>query len=260
MKNHVVNWFNYPTHSNQRGEVNDMPSETVPGMVLSLGELLKRYTVPDILAGRTSVQRFDGQFTDNDLIPDNLERMGEIERIEAARDIAASIEAERGAISSRSAERKRIRDAEAEKPKGDVPPPTSSAPPAPPLQLSARIFGYERAQRDQYPKIEQASAARQSLSCPILGLCNNLLDVLLLVDTGLRSVLRCLLTSVDLYRILEESLGHTRRLATQKGERPGPNSVAPSARQFIDMMLLFFFTYVVRSYVPRETFLLCLYL
>lgn len=100
MKDHVVNQSNYgklrdfdgdnkPIYfGNRTGEVNKLPSRTIPGMTLSLQELLRRYVKGD------PVVLFEPVYLgDDDTIPDNLELMDEIQRLEMSRDIKEAIHA-----------------------------------------------------------------------------------------------------------------------------------------------------------------------
>lgn len=67
------------------GETNNLPSMTVPGMTMGLKEMLERY----VRGG--DVETFQGTYTDAD-IPDNLERMTEMDKLDLAREIKQSIE------------------------------------------------------------------------------------------------------------------------------------------------------------------------
>lgn len=83
----VVNHFNYNQGAKFRNPVFEKfskPSLTVPGMVMSLAEMLKRYVRGE------NVTVFEPVYTDLD-IPDNLELMGEIERLDMARNLDAGI-------------------------------------------------------------------------------------------------------------------------------------------------------------------------
>lgn len=101
MKTHIVHHANYRQEifvgtpqtdfdfviaGNPRGETNGLPSQTIPGMTLSLHELLARYVKGD------SVVQFNPVYTDDLDIPDGLEYMDEIERRELAGNIRESIE------------------------------------------------------------------------------------------------------------------------------------------------------------------------
>lgn len=61
------------------GEVNTMPSCTVPDQALSVRAILERY-----VRGQ-SVENFPGVYTDSDLVPVGWERMDQIERMDYAR-------------------------------------------------------------------------------------------------------------------------------------------------------------------------------
>jgi len=78
----IICYANYP---GPKGEVYTLPSLTIPDQALSLETLITRY----VRGGE--VQVFPGVFGGDDLIPVNLERMDEIERIELARNIKASM-------------------------------------------------------------------------------------------------------------------------------------------------------------------------
>jgi len=78
----ITNWSNYP---GANGEVFTLPSLTIPGQSLSLKTLLERY----VKGGAVAV--FPPVYSDDPLIPDDLERMDEIERIEFARGIKTAL-------------------------------------------------------------------------------------------------------------------------------------------------------------------------
>lgn len=67
------------------GEFFTQPSQTVPGMTLSLHELISKY-----IRGEQVVS-FVPTYSDDEDIPDNLERMSEIERKEYAAIIREGI-------------------------------------------------------------------------------------------------------------------------------------------------------------------------
>lgn len=83
----IHNWYNYTSPG---GEVNNMPSATVPDMVMSLKEIEARFTRPGAL---DSVQQFTpsylGESQEN--FPDNYERMTAQERIDLSRSIAKEV-------------------------------------------------------------------------------------------------------------------------------------------------------------------------
>lgn len=98
MKDHIVSHSTYgklldfdknnkPIYvGNRVGEINTKPSQTIPGMTLSLQELLKRYVKGD------PVVLFEPVYLgEDDTIPDNLELMDEIQRLEMSRDIKEAI-------------------------------------------------------------------------------------------------------------------------------------------------------------------------
>lgn len=80
----LVNWSNYRTTGNPSGEKNDKPSKTVPGMTLSLRELLDRY----IKGG--SVEVFNGVY--DSTAPENIERLDPMERLDLARNLKGAID------------------------------------------------------------------------------------------------------------------------------------------------------------------------
>lgn len=87
MKDHIITHKSYEIGiSNPIGEINDLPSKTIPGMTLSLEELVKRYVRGD------SVQTFMPSYTDDPDMPDNIDRLDEIERLDMARQLKAGIE------------------------------------------------------------------------------------------------------------------------------------------------------------------------
>lgn len=110
MKNRIVNWWtyhldataelNYATEGlpftrfqdsdnrwrNPVGEVNNLPSKTVPGMTLSLQELLRRYVKGD------PVKTFEPVYLgDDDFLPNNLDSMSEMDRIDYKNDLKQGI-------------------------------------------------------------------------------------------------------------------------------------------------------------------------
>jgi len=88
MKYGCSNRCNYSVTGNVEGEKFTLPSLTIPGQTLSLKELLEKY-----VRGQ-DVTVFEGVYNDDD-IPDNLELMTEIERIDAARNLKDAIDVER---------------------------------------------------------------------------------------------------------------------------------------------------------------------
>lgn len=87
MKNRIVthHTFQFEGWSNPVGEFNDSPSKTVPGQSLSLKELIARYVRGE------NVKVFTPVFTDSDSIPDQLEYLDPLERLELASDIGNAI-------------------------------------------------------------------------------------------------------------------------------------------------------------------------
>jgi len=69
----------HPNDNPLIGEVNILPSRTIPGMVTTLREMVEKY------AQGGSVEVFKPVYTDDELIPDNWERWDEVERLDYAR-------------------------------------------------------------------------------------------------------------------------------------------------------------------------------
>jgi len=90
MKRFVVNHRTYlDGHGNPSAEdVTGQVSMTVPGMTLSLKELLARYVRGE------HVNVLQPQFSDDPDIPDGLERMSEMDRLDLARDLKDGISRE----------------------------------------------------------------------------------------------------------------------------------------------------------------------
>jgi len=85
----LVNQFNYTEHASlnpQHYETPTMPSETVPGMALPLEEILRRYVRGE------NVTAFVPQYSDDPNLPDGIENLSEIERLDMIRDIKEGIE------------------------------------------------------------------------------------------------------------------------------------------------------------------------
>lgn len=85
----LVNWSSYAAEGNAAGEINDEPSLTVPGMTLSLEELLRRHVRGEHVSVFTPV------FSEDPGIPDGLERMDEMDRLDMSRALKQGIESER---------------------------------------------------------------------------------------------------------------------------------------------------------------------
>jgi len=77
--------FGFKRLANAIGERNGLPSLTQPSQTLSLRTLIERYT-----RGQ-SVETFQPTYTDDTLIPDNYERLTEIERLEYAREMQSDL-------------------------------------------------------------------------------------------------------------------------------------------------------------------------
>lgn len=80
----IINWANYDPN-NVKGEINNSPSLTVPGMTLSLKQLLERFVRGE------SVTTFQPVYLGDDSDMPDLSRMDTIEKIEMAAEIKAAI-------------------------------------------------------------------------------------------------------------------------------------------------------------------------
>lgn len=115
----ISNWFNYPKHANQRGEVVSGVSLTVPGQVLSLDQLLKRY----VSGGE--VYRPDPVF---DAAPHpDIVRMDPMERLDLARTLKQQVGIAQEHLAKVSKERLQ---SGTERPKADAAKPLEAAPQA----------------------------------------------------------------------------------------------------------------------------------
>lgn len=79
-----VNAFDYEI---PHGEINDLPSETVPDMTMSLGEILKRYTRGGEVATFTPVYQNHDDFDENP----EFEKMDATEKLQMALDLKMAI-------------------------------------------------------------------------------------------------------------------------------------------------------------------------
>jgi len=79
---HIVNWRTAISMGikHSRPEVNTLPSLTVPGMTMSLEELLRRYVRGE------NVQTFQAQYAGEEDIPD-FNGMSEMDKIDMAKDL-----------------------------------------------------------------------------------------------------------------------------------------------------------------------------
>lgn len=88
MKDVIVNWATYHLVHNREGERFSKPSKTVPGMAESLHSLLRR------LVRGENVTVYEGVYTGEDeVVPDNLERMDFAQRLDLADELRGSIAA-----------------------------------------------------------------------------------------------------------------------------------------------------------------------
>lgn len=81
----IVNWSNYTTKHNANPEGSKGPSKTIPGQSMPLKELVSRY-----MRGQNVIVH-EGVFSDETMIPDNLERMDPMDRIDYARQLREGI-------------------------------------------------------------------------------------------------------------------------------------------------------------------------
>lgn len=88
----VANWANYSQQSKGRAEHFKRPSLTVPGQTLSLKQLLDRY-----VKGQ-DVDVFTPQYSEDPDIPDNLEKMDTLEKLDLAQNIRRGIKSFREQI------------------------------------------------------------------------------------------------------------------------------------------------------------------
>lgn len=79
-----VNQSNFPKFMHLVGETNTKPSLTVPGMTMSLDELLKRYVRGD------SVNIFTPTYLGEDDLP-NIERMDAMDRLDLAHSLQSEL-------------------------------------------------------------------------------------------------------------------------------------------------------------------------
>jgi len=76
MRNFPITWQNAVRSV---GEINTLPSLTIPDQVLTMDELVRRY-----VRGDPNVTQFQPVYSDNDDLP-NIETMDEMEKLEMAR-------------------------------------------------------------------------------------------------------------------------------------------------------------------------------
>lgn len=96
----IINWASYSIGvHNPAKEVNDLPSETQPGMALTMRQLMDKY-----VRGQAT---FVPVYTDDPDIPDNIERMDNIDRLDMARDLRGYIDRGQEELFQRQEERKK---------------------------------------------------------------------------------------------------------------------------------------------------------
>jgi len=89
----------YAQEAKPRGEVFTKPSQTVPGMVPDLRDLIDRYVRGE------HVEQFNPVYIDNDLVPDNFERMDVFDRAELAHELKLGIEQTRQRLGRKKPEK-----------------------------------------------------------------------------------------------------------------------------------------------------------
>jgi len=86
MKQHIANHSTYSIGcGNPAFETFSLPSMTIPGQTLSLKQLLERY-----VRGET-ITTFSPTFSGDDDLPDGIEKLDPMDRIDMARNIKAAI-------------------------------------------------------------------------------------------------------------------------------------------------------------------------
>lgn len=90
MKKHIVNWYTASpaggAHMNPVGEVNNLPSKTIPGQTLGLAQLLERF------ARGENITTFQPVFSDDPDLPDGVENMSIFEKLDMSNAIKDGIE------------------------------------------------------------------------------------------------------------------------------------------------------------------------
>lgn len=82
MKNQPLNHANYKYLAPKiRGEINTLPSLTVPDQAMSIAEILNRFVK------KLPLDVLPGVYTDDDFLPAEIERMDAIERKQYAMDM-----------------------------------------------------------------------------------------------------------------------------------------------------------------------------
>jgi len=76
----IINWTNFGQYGLKVGEINGLPSKTVPGQTLSIQELVKRY-----IRGE-SVEVFKGEYDADTDLPD-ISKMTEMDKLDFAREL-----------------------------------------------------------------------------------------------------------------------------------------------------------------------------
>jgi len=102
----IRNHSNYLELGNPSGEDFTLPSQTIPGMVPTLRELLDKY-----VRGET-VTQFNPIYDDNPLVPDNFERLDFAEREEYLADIKEVVKETRSRLGRIQAEKTKEPDPE----------------------------------------------------------------------------------------------------------------------------------------------------
>lgn len=86
MRLQPLNHANYAYLAQPRGEINTLPSQTVPDQAMSIAEILDRFVK------KLPLDNIPGTYLDDDLVPVHLERMDAIERTQHARDLKDAIQ------------------------------------------------------------------------------------------------------------------------------------------------------------------------
>lgn len=86
MRHQPLNHANYRYLAEEkRGEINNLPSQTIPDQAMSIAQILDRFVK------KQPIEALQGIYTEDDLIPADLERMDPIERTMHARNLKKAI-------------------------------------------------------------------------------------------------------------------------------------------------------------------------
>lgn len=119
MRQNAITWQNARP---SKGEVNTLPSMTIPNQVLTMDELVRRY-----VRGDPNVTQFQPVYSDNDDMP-NIEHMDEMEKLEMSRALKSRSIEDLAVIKANEAARRRQKeiDKAIAEVKQDAPVPPSS--------------------------------------------------------------------------------------------------------------------------------------